>query len=231
MISLATEKLFGHGQEDDQTTLRLKLLRLLTNPSGWHGLLGQTCTLLRCDAGMWTKLSDKWAECSSQNSRSIFDAWTRSESPQLRLRSSRTSEEARGIKEQCAVSNARIHCVNALTMLADSLTKPGYPARALMESFQVEKRWKCAFDPTFESGNRRKARGAPLFNDEDLDDINPLTDPVAFDTLMQDESLSEDVCEITRMTSLCLFLNGQRSRKRFEHARHENTTSCSETRF
>ena len=55
------------------------------------------------------------------------------------------------------------------------------------------------FDPTFESDNLRKARGAPLFNDEDLDDINPLTDPVAFDTLMQDESLSEDVREIMRM--------------------------------
>ena len=68
-----------------------------------------------------------------------------------------------------------------------------------MESFQVKKRWRCTFDPTFESGNRRKARRAPLFNDEDLDDINPLTDPVAFDTLMQDESLSEDVREITRM--------------------------------
>ena len=84
-------------------------------------------------------------------------------------------------------------------MLADSLFKPGYPARALMESFQVKKRWRCTFDPTFKSGNRRKARRAPLFNDEDLDDINPLTDPVAFETLLQDDSLSEDVREITRM--------------------------------
>ena len=37
------------------------------------------------------------------DSRGIFDALTRSES-QLRLRSSRTGEEARGIKEQCAAS-------------------------------------------------------------------------------------------------------------------------------
>ena len=43
------------------------------------------------------------------DSRVFFDALTRSESPQLRLRSSRTGEEARGIKEQCAVSDARIH--------------------------------------------------------------------------------------------------------------------------
>ena len=49
------------------------------------------------------------------------------------------------------------------------------------------------FDPTFVSGKRRKARGAPLFNDENIDDFNPLTSTVAFDTLVQDESLSGDV--------------------------------------
>ena len=38
------------------------------------------------------------------DSRGIFDALTRSESPQLRLRSARTGEEARGIKEQCPLS-------------------------------------------------------------------------------------------------------------------------------
>ena len=78
-------------------------------------------------------------------------------------------------------------------------TKPGYPARTVIESFLVKERWRCTFDPTFESGKRRKARGAPLFNDEDLDDINPLTDSVAFDTLLQYESLSEDVREIMRV--------------------------------
>ena len=83
-------------------------------------------------------------------------------------------------------------------MLADNLTKPGYHARAVMESFLVEKRWRCTFDPTFESGKRQKARRGPLFNDENLDDINPVTDPVAFETLLQDESLSEDVREVMR---------------------------------
>ena len=84
------------------------------------------------------------------DSRGIFDPLTRSESPQLRLRSSRTDEEARGIKEHSAVS--RVHSVNTLTMLSDSLTKPGYPARAVMESFLVKQRWRCTFDPTFKSG-------------------------------------------------------------------------------
>ena len=84
-------------------------------------------------------------------------------------------------------------------MLADSLTKTGYPARAVIESFLVKKRWRCTFDHTFDSGRRRKARGAPLFNQEDLDEISPKTESVAFDTLLQDESLSEDVREIMRM--------------------------------
>ena len=126
------------------------------------------------------------------DSRGIFEVLTRSESPQLRLWSSR-------IKEQCAVSDARIHSVNTSTMLADSLTKTGYPARAVMESFLVQKRCRCTFDSTFESGRRRKARGALLFSQKDLDEINPLTDFLAFDTLLQDESFFEDVCEIMRM--------------------------------
>ena len=74
------------------------------------------------------------------HSRGIFDALTRSESPQLQLRSSRTGEEAQGIKEQCAVSDARIHWVNTSAMLTDSLTKTGYPARVVMDSFLVKKR-------------------------------------------------------------------------------------------
>ena len=82
--------------------------------------------------------------------------------------------------------------------MADSLTKTGYPALSVMESFLVKKRWRCTFDPTFEPGRRRKARGAPLFNQEDLDEINPLRESVAFDTLLQDESRSEDVREIMR---------------------------------
>ena len=83
--------------------------------------------------------------------------------------------------------------------LADNLTEPVYYARAVMESFLVKKRWRCSFDPTFESGKRQKARRGPLFNDENLDDINTVTDPVAFETLFQEESLSEDVREIMRL--------------------------------
>ena len=50
----------------DRTTVRVKLLRLLTSLSGWHCLLGQRCTVLRCGAGTWTKLFGRWVECSLQ---------------------------------------------------------------------------------------------------------------------------------------------------------------------
>ena len=164
-----------------------KLLRKIAGSNN-----GETQTLAFADESLWlARLA--WSEMHAApmrrwhldeavrqvggmlitDSRSIFDALTRSESPQLRLRSSRTGEEARGIKEQCAVSIARIHWVNTVTMLADSLTKPGCPARAVMESFLVKKRWRGTFDPTFESG-------ASLFNDDEVNDINPLTDPSRF---------------------------------------------------
>ena len=67
MISLATEKLFG----DDVSVMAWRSFKLPikiagSNPSGWPGLLGQKCTVLRCDAGTWTKVSDRWVDCSSQ---------------------------------------------------------------------------------------------------------------------------------------------------------------------
>ena len=190
VITLATEKLFGHGQEDDVSVTASRSFKLPMKIAGSNN--GETQATAFADESLWVARlvwSDmhgapmrRWhlAETVRQvggmlitDSRGIFDASTRSESPQLRLRSSRTSEKARSIQEQCADSNARVHWVNTLTILADSLTKPGYPARALMEPFLVKKRWRCPFDPTFESGKRRKARRASLFNDDEMNDINP----------------------------------------------------------
>ena len=166
------EKLFGHGQEDDVSVMAWRSFKLLRKITGSNN--GQTQALAFADESLWwVRLA--WSEMHGALMRRwhldetvrqvggmfitdsrgfFFDALTRSESPQLRLRSSRTGEEARGIKEQCAVSDARIHWVNTSTMLADSLTKTGYPARAVIESFLVKKRWRCTFDPTFESGKR-----------------------------------------------------------------------------
>ena len=146
VITLATEKLFGHGQEDDVR---------LGGPSNSREIFsgsnnGESQALAFADESLWLD-GLAWSEMHGApmrrwhlddavrqvggmlitDSRGIFDALTRSESPQLRLRSSRTGEEARGIKEESAVPNARIHWVNILMML--SLTKPGYPARAVTE--------------------------------------------------------------------------------------------------
>ena len=188
VITLATEKLFG--QEDDVSVMAWRSFKLPRKIAGSNN--GETHALAFADESLWlARLA--WSEMHGASmprwhldetvrqvggmlitdSRGIFDALTRNEPPQLRLRSSRTAVEARGIKEQCAVSDARIHWVNTSTMLADNMTKIGYPARAVMESFLVKKRWRCTLDPTFESGKRRKARGAHLFNQEDLDEINP----------------------------------------------------------
>ena len=144
VITLATEKLFGHGQEDDVSVMAWRSFKLPRKIAGSNN--GETQALMFADESLWlARLA--WSEMHGApmrrwhldeavrqvcgmlitDCRGIFDALTRSESPKLRLRSSRTGEEARGIKEQCAVSNDHIHWVNTLTMLTDSLTKPGYP--------------------------------------------------------------------------------------------------------
>ena len=79
------------------------------------------------------------------DSRGIFDAISRSEPPQLGLRSSRTGEEARAIKEQFARTCVSFRWVNTLAMLADIMTKPGYPARHVLEDFLATGQWKCVF--------------------------------------------------------------------------------------
>ena len=89
-VTLATEELFGHGQEDDVSVVSWRSFKLprkiagsnngetqalvLTNPSGWSVWPALRCTVLRCVAGIWTKQSDKWAVCSSQILEVYFDA-------------------------------------------------------------------------------------------------------------------------------------------------------------
>ena len=128
VITLATEELFGHGQEDDVSVMSWRSFKLPRKIAGSNN--GETQALAFADESLWlVRLA--WSEMHGApmrlwhldetvrqvggmlitESQSIFDALTRIESPQLRLRSSRTSEEARGIKELCAVSDARIHWV------------------------------------------------------------------------------------------------------------------------
>ena len=124
------------------------------------------------------------------DSRGIFDALTRHESPQLRLRSNRSGEEARGIKEQCEATDVLIRWVNGLAMLADSLTKAGYPSRHIMENFLQSKRWTCSYDPAFESAKKRQAKGDKIFEE--------CTTTAAFEQLLADDSFSSDLVAIMR---------------------------------
>ena len=135
------------------------------------------------------------------DSRGNFDALTRSESPQFRLRSVGTGEWARGIEEQCSrsLSEPRFHWVDTLTTLVDSLTKPRYPARAVMESFQAKKRWRRTLRSNFSSlENVERARGAPLFTDDVPDNQDSSEELLAFDSFLQDESYPGDIRELLR---------------------------------
>ena len=83
VITLATEELFGHGQEDDVSVMSWRSFQLPRKIAGSNNgetqalafadeslwlvrLPGLRRTVLRCGAGIWTKQSDKWAVCSSQ---------------------------------------------------------------------------------------------------------------------------------------------------------------------
>ena len=75
-------------------------------------------------------------------------------------------------------------------MLADSLTKAGYPSRHILENFLQSKRWKCSYDPAFESAKKRHAKGAKIFEE--------CTTTAAFEGLLADDSLSSDLAAIMR---------------------------------
>ena len=123
------------------------------------------------------------------DSRGIFDAIMRHESPQLRLRSNRSGEDARGIKEQCEATGVLVRWVNGLAMLADSLTKAGYPSRHTLDNFLQSKRWKCSYDPAFESAKKRLAKGDNIFEE---------CTTAAFEELLADDAFSSDLSDIMR---------------------------------
>ena len=113
VITLASEDLFGHGQEDYVSVMSWRSFKLPRKIAGSNN--GETPALAFGDESLWlVRLA--WSEMHGApmrrwqldetvrqvggmlitGSRGFFDALTRSESPQLRLRSSRTGEEARG---------------------------------------------------------------------------------------------------------------------------------------
>ena len=113
VITPATEELFGHGQEDDVSVMSWRSFKLPTKINGSNN--GEPQALAFADESLWlVRLA--WSEMHSVPTRRwhldetvrqlggmlitysrcfffFFDAFTRSESPQLRLRSSRTGEK------------------------------------------------------------------------------------------------------------------------------------------
>ena len=61
------------------------------------------------------------------DSKGVFDTASKSESPQLGLRRSRSGKEARASKENTLRADVSLRWVTALAMLAGSLAKAGYP--------------------------------------------------------------------------------------------------------
>ena len=183
-----------------RTKERLRLLRLVTKTGGWHDFFWSEMHGAPMKRWHLDEAVRQVGGMLITVSRGIFDALPRSESPQLRLRSARTGEQARVIKEKCALSEARIHWVNSSKMLGDSLTKLGYPARAVDGIFFCSRNdGDALLIPPSSLANVGKRDVAPLFNIEDMDDINPITDPVPFDTLVQDASYSEDTHKFMRV--------------------------------
>ena len=93
------------------------------------------------------------------DSRGIFDA-TKNESPLHGLRQARSGYELQAAIEQANKVGTVIRWVHSGAMLADCLTKAGYPARGTFDLFMTNKqRWKIVHDEKFESQRRRTKKG------------------------------------------------------------------------
>ena len=105
------------------------------------------------------------------DSKGIFDAATRSESPQQGLRSARGGTELEATVEQMRETAVQLKWCHGGAMLADSMTKTGYPARATLELFlQRGQVWRAVHDEKYESQKRRTKKGLDRLAMEPSDD-------------------------------------------------------------
>ena len=81
-----------------------------------------------------------------------------------------------------------IRWVNGAAMLADSLTKAGFPSRHIMENFLKARRWRCQKDETFGNAKKKAKKGEKMFDD--------LT---AFEELISNDLWSDDTKDLFRM--------------------------------
>eukprot|EP00969_Alexandrium_andersonii_P086447 3810829-Alexandrium_andersonii.AAC.1 len=100
------------------------------------------------------------------DSRGIFDASLRSESPQKGLRSAKAGTELEDAIQELRATSGELRWVHGGAMLADSLTKKGYPARGTMELFLKVHRWRLKHDEKYESQRKRTRKGLKALEDE-----------------------------------------------------------------
>ena len=128
-----------------------------------HGEIGTRST--------WNSLVRKTHGILTSDSKGIFDAVMKVESPLLGLRSARAGKELTATRQNMQESDVDFRWVHGGAMLADSLTKKGYPARGVVESFLSKGcRWKIVHDENFVSNKKRKAAGEGDLEDRQPDD-------------------------------------------------------------
>ena len=98
--------------------------------------------------------------CIISDSRGIYDAARKSESPQKGLRSSKAGVELEQACEDALRSNAAVRWNHGGAMLSDCLTKNTTVARRVFELYLGnQQRWRLVYDPKFQSERRRTRAG------------------------------------------------------------------------
>ena len=95
------------------------------------------CEFHGCTVNRW-KLNDVVKSVDGMlitDSKGLYDAMCRHESPQLKLRSARGGEALGAARQQLRASGASVSWVNGLAQLGDCLTKLGATARAPFEKY------------------------------------------------------------------------------------------------
>ena len=249
--TLAQEKLFRQGQEDDVSVMAWRSFKLLRKIAGSNN--GETQALAFADEALWLARF-AWSE---MHGASIL-RWHLNETVRRVGGSSVQVFEISWCLDEKWVTSASIakrshRRGSTWNQGTECSLKRPFTGAALWPCWQTARPnvdtplvlwwhrswWRNVRNAhltlPFDTGKRRNAGGAPLFSNEDIDDVSPLTYRAAFDTLFQDVSFSEDVREIMRIKyelhRRVSFWACEDRGKVSKHARHEHTSSFRNYRF
>ncbi len=119
----------------------------------------------------WDEIVKNYTKgCLIMDSKGIYDAATRNESPLHGLRSSRAGYELVSAVKQAKKVGTALRWVHGGAQLADPLTKSGTQARNTFTMFYRQgQRWRLVYDDKYESARRRTKKGLKALQD-DIDD-------------------------------------------------------------